>query len=331
LGSTSYITGKNGEITQHCEYIAFGEILFEEHQNSFSSPYLFNGKELDRETNLTYYGARYLDMKTSLWLTVDPEMERYPNLGSYVYCMNNPIVYTDPDGRSPDPPSKGWNRFWGGLRVVGGAIQVVGGAVGGAATSWTGVGAVVGGIAVVHGADDLQAGARQLWSGEETESLTYKGVKKGAEFAGASEETAGRIATFTDIGLSFVGGAGGAFKVFSRAGKVAEFTVAEAKFDYFFGRVIEGSSHNVSRSAQNLKDLTTLGINTEEKLVKVFAETLSKGTEISQATNKYGTTITKALDIGNKGRIETSFFYEGGDLSKIPKITTLIPKIFKTP
>ncbi|QGK77183.1 hypothetical protein GIY83_02935 [Flavobacterium sp. SLB02] len=46
--------------------MAFGEVLFEEHSSSFSSPYLFNGKELDRETNLSYYGARYFDMKTPL-------------------------------------------------------------------------------------------------------------------------------------------------------------------------------------------------------------------------------------------------------------------------
>jgi len=56
LGSTSYITSRNGSISQHLEYIAFGEVLFEEHSSSFSSPYLFNGKELDRETNLSYYG-----------------------------------------------------------------------------------------------------------------------------------------------------------------------------------------------------------------------------------------------------------------------------------
>ncbi|WP_072972108.1 hypothetical protein [Flavobacterium saccharophilum] len=48
LGSTSYITTRNGSISQHVEYIAFGEVLFEEHSSSFSSPYLFNGKELDR-------------------------------------------------------------------------------------------------------------------------------------------------------------------------------------------------------------------------------------------------------------------------------------------
>ena len=99
LGSTSYITTKNGSISQHVEYIAFGEVLFEEHSSSFSSPYLFNGKELDRETNLSYYGARYLDMRTSLWLTVDPKMEKYPNYSSYNFCLNNPLKYTDPDGK----------------------------------------------------------------------------------------------------------------------------------------------------------------------------------------------------------------------------------------
>ncbi|MDA6070180.1 hypothetical protein NJT12_11180 [Flavobacterium sp. AC] len=99
LGSTSYITAKNGSISQHVEYIAFGEVLFEEHSSSFSSPYLFNGKELDRETNLSYYGARYLDMKTSLWLSVDPLAESTPNWTPYRYCFNNPVNLVDPDGR----------------------------------------------------------------------------------------------------------------------------------------------------------------------------------------------------------------------------------------
>jgi RHS repeat-associated protein len=81
------------------EYIAFGEVLFEEHASSFKSPYLFNGKELDRETNLSYYGARYHDKKTSLWLSVDEKMEKYPNTGAYVFTANNPIMFIDPDGK----------------------------------------------------------------------------------------------------------------------------------------------------------------------------------------------------------------------------------------
>lgn len=55
--------------------------------------------------------------------------------------------------------------------------------------------------------------------------------------------------------------------------KVAEFTVAESKFDYFFGRVVEGNVHNVQRSAQNLKELTALGISSKKQLAKIFATT----------------------------------------------------------
>jgi len=104
LGSTSYITSKNGSISQHVEYIAFGEVLFEEHSSSFSSPYLFNGKELDRETNLSYYSARYYDAKTSLWLNVDPLTEKFAGRSPYEYCFNNPVRLTDPTGMGPEDP-----------------------------------------------------------------------------------------------------------------------------------------------------------------------------------------------------------------------------------
>nr|WP_315242710.1 SpvB/TcaC N-terminal domain-containing protein [uncultured Flavobacterium sp.] len=104
LGSTSYITTKNGSISQHVEYIAFGEVLFEEHSSSFSSPYLFNGKELDRETNLSYYGARYYDAKASLWLSVDPLAEKFAGRSPYEYCFSNPVRFIDPTGMGPDDP-----------------------------------------------------------------------------------------------------------------------------------------------------------------------------------------------------------------------------------
>ena len=99
LGSSSYITGQDGKVSQHTEYIAFGEILFDEHSSEHTMPYLFNGKELDQETGLYYYGARYLDSKTSLWLNVDPLAEKYPNISPYAYVANNPIKYIDPDGK----------------------------------------------------------------------------------------------------------------------------------------------------------------------------------------------------------------------------------------
>jgi RHS repeat-associated protein len=99
LGSSNYITNFVGEVSQHSEYFAFGETFIEEHKNSNNSPYKFNGKELDEETGLYYYGARYYDPRISIWLSVDPLAEKYPGVSPYVYCLNNPINVIDPDGR----------------------------------------------------------------------------------------------------------------------------------------------------------------------------------------------------------------------------------------
>jgi hypothetical protein len=77
---------------------------------------------------LYYYGARYLDPKTVRWLSADPAMGDYipgapvndearrnnrnlpgmggvfnvVNLHAYHYAGNNPVKYTDPDGRIPE-------------------------------------------------------------------------------------------------------------------------------------------------------------------------------------------------------------------------------------
>ena len=100
LGSTSYITNSDGEVSQHVEYVPFGEVFIEELSSSakLNTPYLFNGKELDEETGLYYYGARYYDPRTSLWLSTDPMELKYPNISSYAYCANNPITFIDPSG-----------------------------------------------------------------------------------------------------------------------------------------------------------------------------------------------------------------------------------------
>jgi RHS repeat-associated protein len=77
------------------------------------------GKELDIETGLYYYGARYLDPKISRWLSGDPALGEYvpqagrqsgglpgmggvyntTNLHVYHYGGNNPVKYIDPNGR----------------------------------------------------------------------------------------------------------------------------------------------------------------------------------------------------------------------------------------
>jgi len=100
LGSSSLITDASGAIVQHLEYVPFGETFIDERrfQSSWTTPYLFSGKERDEETGLLYFGARYQDSKYGIWYSVDPLAEKYPNISSYVYCADNPVKYIDPDG-----------------------------------------------------------------------------------------------------------------------------------------------------------------------------------------------------------------------------------------
>jgi RHS repeat-associated protein len=99
----------DGEIVQHVEYVPFGEVFIEERNNTWNTPYLFNGKELDEETGLYYYGARYYNPRESLWLSVDPLAEDYPNVSPYAYTFQNPVKFIDPTGMEGedtggDPP-----------------------------------------------------------------------------------------------------------------------------------------------------------------------------------------------------------------------------------
>ena len=63
-------------------------------------PFVFTGKERDEETGYGYFGARYMDHELmTVWLSVDPLADKYPNISPYAYCVWNPIKLVDPDGR----------------------------------------------------------------------------------------------------------------------------------------------------------------------------------------------------------------------------------------
>jgi RHS repeat-associated protein len=109
------VTDANGKLYEHVAYFPFGETWVREHSNTLRTPYLFTGKELDAETGLYYFGARYYDPRTSVWASVDPIIEEYlsgkrndgvfnsRNLAFYGYAYQNPIRLVDPDGNNPGP------------------------------------------------------------------------------------------------------------------------------------------------------------------------------------------------------------------------------------
>ena len=115
LGSSAYVTDYNGSLYQHLEYFAFGETFVEQSSNTQRTPYEFTAKELDEETGLYYFGARYYDARTSVWQSPDPILSIYLdgkrgmggvfnsfNLGLYTYTHLNPVRFIDPDGNAPN-------------------------------------------------------------------------------------------------------------------------------------------------------------------------------------------------------------------------------------
>ena len=121
LGSAQLITDWQGGEYQRIEYTPYGEEWVDKFQseNYVYMPYKFTAKERDEETGLYYYGARYLDPMYSIWISPDPALGDYlptagadnsslpgmggifntTNCGLYHYAGNNPVCYSDPDGK----------------------------------------------------------------------------------------------------------------------------------------------------------------------------------------------------------------------------------------
>ena len=101
LGSTRLKTAANGSVIYTSNYEPFGPSSGE----SGDEDYRYTGKHMD-PSGLYYFGARYYDPLTGRFTTRDTV---FGSLGDpqsqnrYVYCMNNPHKYTDPDGKFFDP------------------------------------------------------------------------------------------------------------------------------------------------------------------------------------------------------------------------------------
>lgn len=92
---------KTRPISKKCEYLNYPAQKTSpwNHTNPARYPSSFTGKERDEETGYGYFGARYMDHELmTMWLSVDPMADKYPNISPYNYCMWNPIQVVDPNG-----------------------------------------------------------------------------------------------------------------------------------------------------------------------------------------------------------------------------------------
>ena len=105
LGSNrKVINGVSEE--QDNEFYAFGETdTIDLGDSDNNNNYKYTGKELDLETGLYYYGARYYNPEIGRFVQADTlkgEVSNPQSLNRYAYTMNNPMKFVDPTGNALD-------------------------------------------------------------------------------------------------------------------------------------------------------------------------------------------------------------------------------------
>ncbi len=109
LGSVRVIM-QNGRPAAFNEYEPFGRFEQEYSYNKFQNvtlpaaknKFMFNGKEefYNNAKPILNFGARMYDPTIARWNSVDPMAIQYHKVSPYAYCINSPIMYIDPDGRT---------------------------------------------------------------------------------------------------------------------------------------------------------------------------------------------------------------------------------------
>jgi RHS repeat-associated protein len=134
VGNVRAITDEQKHVIERHDYLPFGEECTT--GPCASNPGLgagqarkFTGKERDTETGQDYFGARYYGSTLGRFTSVDPIYTWRENLvdpqrwNRYGYARNNPLKYTDPDGRA--------------INLVAGAIGAgIGGVAGFVGSAW---------------------------------------------------------------------------------------------------------------------------------------------------------------------------------------------------
>lgn len=110
LGSITHVTDYEGNLLQELSYDAWGRLRNPETQVVCAygeEPTLYLGRGYTGHEHLTDFGlvnmnARLYDPATSRFLSPDPYVqtpEQSQNFNRYSYCMNNPLKYTDRNGK----------------------------------------------------------------------------------------------------------------------------------------------------------------------------------------------------------------------------------------
>jgi RHS repeat-associated protein len=103
VGSVLQIVSAEGEVVNQYDYDAFGNIRWENSFESIPNRYTFQGREWDAHAGHYYYRNRTYIPELGIFTGPDMNLalgifgETY-GIGNYIFCNNNPLIYTDPLG-----------------------------------------------------------------------------------------------------------------------------------------------------------------------------------------------------------------------------------------
>ncbi|WP_337040316.1 RHS repeat domain-containing protein [Emticicia sp. 17c] len=222
--------------------------------------------------------------------------------------LNNPVVI----------------RILGGVQAISGAIQVIVGVGLLAAPEPTGLTKVAGVVGVVHGADSFQAGIRQLWTGENTNTLTYEGTKSTAEALGASESTASKIGTAVDLGIGF--GVSGVSRSASKVIGAAQVAQTESKLTELAAKAKANATARTGL-VEGQKGFGTAAHTEFKKLVDSsgLKNVATEQSYLNGRPVKYGTKGSSRADVvllNDDGTIKQVFDFKTGQAVLSPKQST---------
>jgi RHS repeat-associated protein len=98
LGSVVALSDTSGDTVEIYEYSVFGQVAATDANNP--NPFMFTGREFDKETGLYYYRARYYNPTLGRFLQTDPA----GSANLYSYCSNDPTGLIDPSGCEESDP-----------------------------------------------------------------------------------------------------------------------------------------------------------------------------------------------------------------------------------
>lgn len=124
LGSVSLELDDQGRVISYEEYTPYGSTSYQAVDSGIKAAakrYRYTGMERDEESGLDYHGARYYALWVGRWISIDPKMPPQLHhdsptlpqknvlntsflpevLNPYLFVLNNPLVYTDPNGETP--------------------------------------------------------------------------------------------------------------------------------------------------------------------------------------------------------------------------------------